>query len=78
MNILLARADEENVPVWVVLDDDESVTGDGYEGFYLSVGAAVLHHHGPTQGSPQTSIGGKPGPHSHLLLRSKERCKGMK
>ena len=37
MNILLARADEENVPVWVVLDDDESVTGDCYEGFYLSV-----------------------------------------
>ena len=37
MNVLLARADEENVPVRVVLDDDEAVTGDGYEGFYLSV-----------------------------------------
>ena len=46
MNVLLARADEENVPVGVVLDDNEAVTGDGYEGFYLSVGAAVLHHHG--------------------------------
>ena len=72
MNVLLARADEQNVPVRVVLDDDEAVTGDGYEGLYLSVGAAVLHHHGPTQGSPQTRIGGKPGPHCHLLLWSKE------
>ena len=52
MNILLARADEENVPVWVVLDDDEGVAGDGDEGLYLGVGAAVLHHHGPTQSSP--------------------------
>ena len=78
MNILLARADEENVPVRVVLDDDEGVAGDGDEGLYLGVGAAVLHHHGPTQGSPQTRIGGKPGPHRHLLLRSKERCNGMK
>ena len=78
MNVLLARADEENVPVRVVLDDDETVTGDGYEGFYLSVGATVLHHHGPTQGSPQTRIGGKPGPHCHLLLWSKERWNGIK
>ena len=78
MNILLARADEENVPVWVVLDDDEGVAGDGDEGLYLGVGAAVLHHHGPTQGSPQTRIGGKPGPHRHLLLRSKERCNEIK
>ena len=78
MNILLARADEENVPVWVVLDDDEGVAGDGDEGLYLGVGAAVLHHHGPTQGSPQTRIGGKPGPHRHLLLRRKERCNEMK
>ena len=78
MNVLLARADEQNVPVRVVLDDDEAVTGDGDEGLDLSVGAAVLHHHGPTQGSPQTRVGGKPGPHRHLLLRSKERCNGMK
>ena len=78
MNILLARADEENVPVRVVLDDDESVAGDGYEGFYLGVGAAVLHHDGPTQGSPQTRIGGKPRSHRHLLLRSKERWNKIK
>ena len=78
MNVLLARADEENVPVRVVLDDDETVTGDGYEGFYLSVGAAVLHHDGPTQGSPQTRIGRKPGPHCHLLLGSKERWNEIK
>ena len=78
MNILLARADEENVPVWVVLDDDEGVAGDGDKGLYLGVGAAVLHHHGPTQGSPQTRIGGKPGPHRHLLLWSKERWDKIK
>ena len=47
MNVLLARADEENVPVRVVLYDDEGVAGDGDEGLCLSVGAAVLHHHCP-------------------------------
>ena len=31
----------------VVLDDDESVAGDGDEGLDLGVGAAVLHHHSP-------------------------------
>ena len=78
MNILLARADEENVPVWVVLDDDETVTGDGYEGLNLSVGAAVLHHDGPAQGSPQTGVRGKPGSDCHLLLGSEERWNEIK
>ena len=56
MNVLLARADEENVPVRVVVYDDQSITGDGYEGLYLYVGAAVLHHHRPAQSSSQAGI----------------------
>ena len=56
MNVLLARADEENVPVWVVLDDDETVAGDGYEGLYLYVGAAILHHYRPAQSTSQAGI----------------------
>ena len=37
--------------MWVVMDDDESVAGDGNEGLDLGVGAAVLHHDGPAQSS---------------------------
>ena len=56
--------------MWVVLDDDEGVAGDGNEGLDLGVGAAVLHHDGPAQGAPQTGVRGKPGSDCHLLLRS--------
>ena len=56
MNVLLARADEENVPVRVVLDDDEAVTGDRDKGLELRVGGAVLHHHGPGERAPEAGV----------------------
>ena len=52
----------------VVLDDDQAVAGDGDEGLQVTVGGAVLHHHGPGQRTSEAGVRREPWPHTQLLL----------
>ena len=69
---LLARSDEEQITMSVVLDDNESVAGHRDEGLHLLVGRAVLHHNGPGESSSQGCVWREPWTYCQLLLRSKE------
>ena len=56
----------------VVLDDDQAVAGDGDEGLQVTVGGAVLHHHGPGQRTSEAGVRREPWPHTQLLLGGKQ------